>query len=434
MVKITARRGPGAVRHRDQPVEQAREPRREALARVLRQPVRTHRGRRSRAGAALLPREVEALDLGGERRPVPRRHSAGAGVPHQARRLVILSEQRQDRAAGVEVLVDLGRDRGVAAHRLPQDERVGGALQGPRLRVRDRPREVHDALEAERQRAVLVVRLVRAGQACADAAPGFGPAREQLVERLEQRLHVGRQRQQAGEDDEEVVGVACRGTGLPAPVGLEAVGQALHLAAGGRGVTGQRGGVGAGGHEHEVGGREHAALHVPLPCRVPGGRRAAPVEVDPRVAEIGDPGQAEAAGERPRREVHAVGRRAREHGVHVTAGEPRRRDAARPGRPTGVGVGQQPPVRERAQPAEDRPGAPAAATAQPQPRRQRAAAGHADHLGRRRDLPPERLIPHPVVLRSRAHHRAVPAVFRQPAREAEGALHAAAPERGIEVT
>ena len=386
-------------------------------------------------GAALPPVEVEALDLGGQRGAVPRRQAAGAGLAHQSRGLVVLLEQRQDRAAGVQVLVHLGRHRGVAARRLPQDQRVRRALQGARPGVGDRPGEVHDALQPQRHRAVLVAGLVGTGQPRADAAARLGAARQHLVQRLEQHLHVGRQRQHAGEHEQEAVRVALRRRLRPGPglLGLVAVGQEGDPpGAGGRAL--EPGGMRARGHEHEVGAGEDPPLHLPLPGRVPRRGRAAAVQADPRVAEVGDPGQAEAAGQRQRREMHAVGGRAREHGVHAAARDPRGRGAARPRRPAGVRVGQQPPVGQRAQPAEDRAGAAAPApTAQPQPRRQRAAPRHAQHLGRRRDPLLERLVPHPVVLRARTHHRAVPAVLRQPAREAQRALHPATAQRRVEV-
>jgi len=258
--------------------------------------------------------------------------------------------------------------------------------------------------------------------------------RQHLVQRLEEHFRVRHPGQRAGERDLEAVARhAIRGAALRnAGPGLVAVGQMDHAAR-----TGAREPLGMGPRrgEREVAALEHRALERPLSRAVPGGGRLAEREADPRVAEVRHPWNGGAAPDRERGEMDAVGRRARQHDVDVAARDPRRGRAARPRRPANVGVGEQPPVAEPSQPAEHAPGALplAAAAAQPEPRRERAAPAHAQHLGGLGHARLERGIPHPVVGGRRAHHGAAPAVPGQMTREAEHAMHPPAGERRIEV-
>src|SRR6185295_8508269 len=95
------------------------------------------------------------------------------GAAHQLARLVLGREQRHDRASGIEVFVELARQRRAIAFaaRHHHHEQVGTALQLADLRVRTLTEELDDAAEPERRRAILVAGVERAGELRAYAAP-----------------------------------------------------------------------------------------------------------------------------------------------------------------------------------------------------------------------------------------------------------------------
>ncbi len=274
----------------------------------------------------------------------------------------------------------------------------------------------------------------------AQPAPRCRALRQDFVQGLEEHLGIGHLRERAGVDHAEAVGlgglrgrrrVGSRGQ---RGVGLVPVRQVDHAARPPARDRPDRVGVGARGGERDVAAFEHRALERGLARAVPYRRRLAEREPDPRIPEVGDPRDRGATAQAQSGQMHAVGRRAREHRVDVAAREPRRRGPARARRPADVGVGQQPPVAQAPQAGEELSRAlPGTAAPPPQQCRQRAAARNTHDFGPRTGPGLERRIGDPVVVRRRAHHGAIPAVLRQIAREAKHPMHAAAGERRIEV-
>src|SRR6185369_3672521 len=108
--------------------ERRREAAGELLTAMLGKP-RRWRARLRRA--ALLPREVAALDLGGERVATAGRHDGAAGRSNQLRRLGRGIEQGEHGPPGLEIFVQLARHHRRKVTRLPVQERRRTTLLRP---------------------------------------------------------------------------------------------------------------------------------------------------------------------------------------------------------------------------------------------------------------------------------------------------------------